>query len=192
MIERGTLALIVGPSGVGKDSLIAHARIMLGDDSLFCFPSRVITRPAAGGVENHVALSAREFDTAEAHGAFLLSWRAHDTAYGIPKSVVEALECNCIVVANVSRTVIAAAEARVRSTFVISVSASRELLQHRLATRGREPSVGIEQRLERALSLPPTRAPIIEVDNSGSLEVAARRFIDVLRGLTPARGDSVR
>lgn len=192
MIEHGTLALVVGPSGVGKDSLIAHARIMLGDDSLFCFPSRVITRPAAGGVENHVALSAREFDTAEAHGAFLLSWRAHGVAYGIPRSAVDDLEHNRIVVANVSRAVIATAEALVRFAHVIHVTASSDVLLPRLASRGREPSVEIMQRLGRVLPLPPTRAPIIEVDNSGSLEVAARRFIDVLRGLTPARGDSVR
>ncbi len=192
MIERGILALIVGPSGVGKDSLIARARTGLAGDPRFCFPSRAITRPAAAGPESHVPFTTCEFETAEAHGGFLLSWRAHGTAYGIPGPVIEDLERDCIVVANVSRAVISAAEALVRASFVIHVTAPRELLLQRLAARGREPLAAIEPRLERALPLPPTRAPVIEIDNSGSLDASAPRFIEALLHLAEVPADSAR
>lgn len=192
MIERGVLALIVGPSGVGKDSLIARARTGLATDPHFCFPRRAVTRPAIAGPEHHIPFTTSEFETAEAHGAFLLSWRAHGTAYGIPEPVLEDLEQDRVVIANVSRAVIKTAEALVRATYVIHVTAPRDVLLQRLAERGREPLADIEQRLERTLPLPPTRAPVIEIDNSGSLDTSAPRFIQALLHLAQARADSVR
>ena len=192
MIERGTLALVVGPSGVGKDSLIALAKARLCGDDRFRFPQRAITRSVADGAERHVALAPGEFEAAEARGAYILSWRSHNVAYGIPRTVVSDLENGCVVVVNVSRTVIGAAAARVRSTVVIHVTAPREALLHRLSTRGRETVAEIEQRLERVLPLPDAQASTIEIDNSGPIEIAGDRFMQTLLQLADGRADSAR
>ena len=64
---RGTLILVIGPSGAGKDSIIAGAAERLRDDKRILFARRVITRPAHAGGENHLAVSAGEF--AEWRGA---------------------------------------------------------------------------------------------------------------------------
>ena len=42
---RGTLALVVGPSGAGKDALIDGARHHFAGDPRYSFPRRLITRP---------------------------------------------------------------------------------------------------------------------------------------------------
>ncbi len=78
MIERGILALIVGPSVVGKDSPIARARTLLAGDLRFRFPRRDITRPVVGDPESRIALTQSEFNTAKAYGAFLLRRRGRD------------------------------------------------------------------------------------------------------------------
>ena len=83
MSGEGVLFLIVGPSGVGKDTLIESARETLAQDSQFVFARRVITRPAEAGGEAHEAISEADFHRAEETGAFMASWRAHGLAYGI-------------------------------------------------------------------------------------------------------------
>lgn len=192
VIEHGVLALIVGPSGVGKDSLVASARTALSGNPAFSFPSRVITRPVSVGPETHTCLTKSQFEMAEKRGAFLLSWRAHETAYGIPRTIVDDLEQGRIVVANISRTVVAAACALVRSTVVFHVTAPREIIQQRLASRGREAPAAIGQRLERAPRMPSTSATVLEIDNSGPLSGAATRFIDELLRLAASQAGSVR
>ena len=100
----GTMIAVVGPSGAGKDSLMAHAaRAYAGDDRVV-FARRVITRPADAGGEDHEGVDAATFDRLERDGAFCISWRAHGLAYGIPAETLRDLAAGRVVVVNGSRS----------------------------------------------------------------------------------------
>ena len=91
-MKRGTLFLVVGPSGAGKDTLLDAARARLAGDSRFFFPARTITRPTDAGNEAHNAVTDAEFSPLSAAGGFLLEWKAHNLSYGIPIAAAEAAE----------------------------------------------------------------------------------------------------
>jgi ribose 1,5-bisphosphokinase len=173
---RGTLFLIVGPSGAGKDTLIAAARTAL--DARFVFPRRVITRPSEPDGEDHEVTDELSFAARERAGAFALSWRAHGLAYGIPASIAEELAAGKHVVANVSRAVVAVARARFVRTHIILVTAPAEVLRARLEARGREGGAAIDERLGRAQDV----APDSVIVNGGAAETAAQAFLAVLKG----------
>lgn len=188
------LALIVGPSGVGKDTLLSHARRELGPDPLFCFPTRVITRPPEAGGEQNVAMSTSDFLAAEAAGRFFLSWRAHDLAYAIPGTVADDLRQGRVAAVNVSRSVIGAAEARAARVVVAHIKASRETLAGRLAQRGREAGEAARWRLDR-IAMPTVGAQtrIVEISNEGEPAEAAAELIEFLiEAAKGPRSDSVR
>lgn len=183
---RGTFVPVVGPSGVGKDSLIAFARERLEASGRVVFVRRVVTREADGGSEDHDTMDTAAFAQAERDGAFALNWNAHGLRYGLPVSLENDLSAGRVVVANLSRAVIPALIARYPQAIVVSVVAEREVIARRLAARGRETAESIQRRLERSVidRLPPST---VVIDNSGALEAAGEQFVRLLEdaaGLT--------
>jgi phosphonate metabolism protein PhnN/1,5-bisphosphokinase (PRPP-forming) len=165
------LVLVVGPSGAGKDTLLAAARRALSDDPRFHFVRRVITRAAGAGGEAHEAVTEAEFAARD----FALQWQAHGLRYGIP---VDAVEGRAIAVANVSRTIVAMAAARF-AVRVIEVTAPPDILAARLASRGRESPDDVTARLARGVAIP-SGVPVDTVVNDGSLEDGVARFAAAL------------
>ena len=165
------LVLVVGPSGAGKDTLLAAARGALRHDARFGFARRVITRPVDAGGEDHEAITEQEFAARD----FALQWQAHGLRYGIPAEVIGDRE---VVVANVSRTVVAEAAERFSSR-VIEVTAPPELRAARLAARGREDEADVAARLARPAKLPKS-VPLETVINDGLLSDGVARFLAAL------------
>jgi len=174
----GRLVLVVGPSGAGKDTLIAGAREALAGDPRYVFLRRVVTRPE-GAHEAHDSLGEAEFKAAEGRGAFALAWRAHGLAYGVPAEIRTAVEQGGVAVVNVSRAIIPAARQHFPYVSVVLITAPPAVLAARIAARGRDQAEGSRS--------DPARADGVSVDativNDGAPEAAISRFVALLKTL---------
>jgi phosphonate metabolism protein PhnN/1,5-bisphosphokinase (PRPP-forming) len=179
----GALVLVVGPSGAGKDTLMDAGRAGLAGDPRFRFARRLITRPAMAGAEDHDSCDEVAFREAEAKGALALSWRAHGLSYGIPMAELSGIAEGAVVIVNISRAVVAAAERLAERVVVLNITAPVAVLAQRLAARGRESEADIAARLRREAPLTAGRAAIVTIMNDRSVAEAADELLAVLRGL---------
>ena len=179
-IRNGAFVAIVGPSGAGKDTLIAHAMSALAGEPQVDFVRRVITRPCDGSTEQHDTLSDADFVQAQKDGAFALAWEAHGLRYGIPAGVDSALDNGRVAVANLSRGALPALRERYANVAVVEVTADPEILASRLAGRGRESREEILARLARTISCDTTGASIA-LDNGGPPEIAGEKLVAIIR-----------
>ncbi|TWI22279.1 phosphonate metabolism protein/1,5-bisphosphokinase (PRPP-forming) PhnN [Mesorhizobium tianshanense] len=177
---EGTLVLVVGPSGAGKDTLLNLARDALAGDDRFKFVRRIITRPAGGG-ENSAFAAEEAFQRLVAENRLALHWQAHGLFYGLPIIVDEWLANGDMVIANASRAILADARRRFPRLKIVNVVASPELIAHRLRSRGREAGDDIGQRLKRGGKLEAEGSDVVTVDNSGRPHVAAEHLVRILR-----------
>lgn len=179
-IAGGAFVGVCGPSGAGKDSVIAYARDRLEGVPGIVWARRVVTRPVDASAEDHDTMDEATFAAAEASGAFALAWRAHGLAYGLPASLDRAVAAGRIAVANISRAVAPALRARYARCMIVVVDARPEVLAGRLAVRGRESRDEILARLARRPAVPADLAGAVTIDNSGPLEVAGERFVEAV------------
>lgn len=177
----GSLVLVVGPSGVGKDTLINGARQALGNDKRFVFVRRLVTRPADAEIEDHDSVDPKTFAEMEQAGRFALSWDAHNLRYALPLSVDTDLALGKIVVANVSRHVVGAARDKYPSCAVVLITAEISCRAERLIRRGREMGDQITARLARESPPVPAGVSPIIIDNSGLLAIGVTAFVLALR-----------
>jgi ribose 1,5-bisphosphokinase len=177
-IGPGTFVAVVGPSGAGKDTLIALARAACADEPRMVFPRRIVTREPSSA-EAHDSVTPAQFDAAKTRGAYAVTWEAHGLKYALPASIDADLSAGRTVICNVSRAVVGALRARYARVVVVLVTAPKEILLARLAKRGREDDHDMAQRLER--TSPEDFAPDMVIESVGEAQVSARRLVEVLR-----------
>lgn len=177
----GTLFLVVGPSGVGKDTLLNGAREAL-EGTWFRFPRRVITRPADAGGEDHTPATDASFEDMVSSGAFLHHWQAHGLRYGIPGDVVSDLESGVNVVINTSRLEVEAFRREVPRTVVIYINASADVIAARLRARGRETEEEINRRLKRIVEQSAHSEGAVEILNDTTVEEGTEKLVEVITG----------
>lgn len=177
---RGAFVAVVGPSGAGKDTLIAYARERLSLDARprVNFVRRVITRPADADFEDHDSIPDEAFERALAGGAFALAWSAHGLRYGLPASIDRQIAAGQTVVANLSRAAIADLRLRYRNVEVVLVTASPATLSARLAVRGREGEADVAARLARADTAGiEISGAVTRIVNDGPVEAAGEALV---------------
>jgi ribose 1,5-bisphosphokinase len=178
-MQSGTLVLVIGPSGAGKDTLLAMARDALAGDERFVFPRRHVTR-ASDSHEPVEERSREAFAHEQAAGGFALSWEAHGQLYGVPRGIEAALTQGKMVVVNVSRSVVADALANYPRVVALAVTAPAAILAARLALRGRESDDDIAARVTRPAPPLPAALTVITIENAAIVADAARHFIAAL------------
>jgi ribose 1,5-bisphosphokinase len=119
-------------------------------------------------------------------GELALSWRAHGTAYGIPRSIVCEIDHGRIVIANVSRRVIADGLRLAPRSLIAHVTASPEVLAQRLHGRGRETASDIAARLNREAPQLDYGEKLVTINNDGPIEQAGSTFLKALLALAEA------
>ncbi|MGJ8585919.1 MAG: phosphonate metabolism protein/1,5-bisphosphokinase (PRPP-forming) PhnN [Marinosulfonomonas sp.] len=165
----GMLIAVVGPSGVGKDTIMAE--VLRQRPEILCM-RRVITRDADCGGESFDGVSVDEFLEMEQDGKFALSWQAHGLHYGVPGQMDDHLADGRCVMFNGSRAQMAKAVARYPEMLILSITANNRTLAERLASRGRETAQDIEKRLDRAKSAEMPAGSAVEIRNDGPLAEA--------------------
>jgi ribose 1,5-bisphosphokinase len=174
------MMIVVGPSGAGKDSLMAiAARHFAGHDKVH-FARRAITRPHDAGGEDHEALSDTVFAERHAAGDFAVSWQAHGLSYGIPAEMLDRVAHGQLVIANGSRSALGDIRTAFGRLRVVNITASPEVLAARLEARGRESRDDILRRLDRSSLTVAGDFDVVTVDNSGALEDAGQALIAML------------
>lgn len=178
-IGPGVFVAVVGPSGAGKDTVIAGARSLLGARAEVA--TRWITRPV-DATEQHVAVTGEDFERAELRGELVISWRAHGLRYGLPGDVDELIRRGRIVIANVSRTALERIEARYARVRIVRIDADPRIRRARLEARARESAADVAARAARPDPAPGHRVDL-DLRNDGPPATAIgalARYLGVL------------
>lgn len=167
------LILIVGPSGVGKDTLLKKIRNKIEA----YFVSRHITRAPDDSEQNYF-VTPKEFLKLKEQGFFVATWNAHSFDYGIAKDELQD-GANII---SVSRSSVGDFEKMFDDVVTINITAPKEICNQRLHQRNRENENDIKERLLNS-SKPICAKNLIQFSNDLPLELSTLKFLELIKGL---------
>lgn len=150
--ENPLLVVISGPSGVGKDTVLAHLKEKRGNTH---FVVTLTTRPRRAGERDGLDyhfVSPQEFERIQAEDGFLESAQVYGHRYGVPKGQVkEAVARGEDVVVKVDVQGAATIKSIVpEAVFIFLAPPSMEELEGRLRQRKTEPDRDLKLRAETA------------------------------------------
>lgn len=173
----GRWFFVCGPSGAGKDSVMALAQKIIGKRDDIVFARRLVTRPPHAG-SDHDPVTEAEFKSLKDCGGLCWSWQAHGFYYGIAQHYEAKVQASCTVVINGSRahvqTLLPSSDVR-----LIHIRADPNLLAQRLAQRGRDTASAVAERLIRSTGFINLKVDCLIVNND-ELLVAAKSLADYL------------
>ncbi|HBL98127.1 TPA: guanylate kinase [Candidatus Dependentiae bacterium] len=154
-MNRGSLFILMGPSGVGKTSLVRELVRRLGDKGVVWIPSFTTRAPRPGECEgvDYFFVSLERFNQLKELGALLESSTAYTASYGVGREVVNrALIEGKIALLPIDRRGAREIKAQIKEVkIILIVPPSPEILRERLLKRSSEAAETIEFRLARAL-----------------------------------------
>jgi ribose 1,5-bisphosphokinase len=178
------LIYTMGPSGAGKDSLLAWLRLQLSAQAPVHFARRTIDRPVHADGEQYESIPTTDFHAQAARNAFALHWSANSLHYGIRHTELDGLQRAQWVLVNGSRAYLPTALERHPDMTVLHITASADVLRQRLLSRGRESPEMVEARVQRAAGFQiPDNCRFIEVHNDASLDTAGHQLMSALKKL---------
>ena len=172
---NGKLFVIVGASGVGKDTLLNEIKRKLTN---FHFVKRYITRTLDKNSEDHIPISNTDFQNKVKDGFFAINWQAHSLSYGIPKDIEDELKKGINVIFNGSRLALKQIREDYPDSKIICITASKKSIESRLISRNRESKDEIKKRLNREVGKLPSDT--IYVKNDIDLETGVKNLINAL------------
>ena len=177
-MTSGRLIAVVGPSGVGKDSVMQGVAAVVPSLHLV---RRVITRPPDLGGEDYDAVVETQFQDMAENNAFAIHWRAHGLFYGIPQTARYQLNKGMDCLANFSRKALQAGADAFPNFLVLNITAKPETLATRLTARGRENDAEIAKRLAEAVKPLPEGLDVITLSNDGPLDQTIARAVALIQ-----------
>lgn len=181
----GCWVFVCGPSGAGKDSVIALARQALAKRDDVVFARRMITRPAQQE-SDHEPVTAAQFERLRDGGGLAWHWQAHGFDYAVPIRYARQVDWGRVVVVNGSREHVQGLSADPQVHCVL-VTAPPQQLATRLQQRGRDDAAAVSDRMARSDRLEAVAADLV-IHNDGAPDTAGaalRRHLEALAG--PAR-----
>jgi ribose 1,5-bisphosphokinase len=178
-IGPGRLVLVVGPSGAGKDTLLALAQAACAGQRDIVFPRRVVTREASSSEDNE-QVNFEGFRQGVARGDFAMHWEAHGHCYGLPRAIDDDIRAGRTIVVNVSRSVVEAMRRAYSDVTVVAITAPSEILAARLAARSRNSDGQLADRLGRAVD-GVAAVPDVTINNVGSAEHHADELVQIIK-----------
>ncbi|MEE9333479.1 MAG: phosphonate metabolism protein/1,5-bisphosphokinase (PRPP-forming) PhnN [Granulosicoccaceae bacterium] len=184
--QSGCLVLVIGASGVGKDSLLKAVQQRFAQNRQIHFLKRVITRPCIPDNEEHDTVTIDNFLLALERGEFAVSWQANGNYYGLPRHAQDKISDGMVVVANGSRGALETIRAAFPKIDVVLIAAQAITVQQRLNSRTRESTEQIAQRLQRnaELDIKSLQSHTI-IDNDGTLRDAVDALSNHITALLP-------
>lgn len=173
----GTLVVVTGPSGAGKDSLMAwlaaHWPRAPGWPALHLARRTVTRAAAASGEVAHECVDVAGFAQLQAQGLLGMAWQAHGLSYGIRHSELAPLAQGACVLVNGSRAHVAQALAQHPGLVELCISAPPDTLRQRLLARQRDNPADVQARLARNAAVASMGHPQqVCVANGGALATA--------------------
>lgn len=165
--------LIVGASGVGKDTLLKNIK----EKKNINFIKRYITREPDNNEHNYY-IDDEAFEQLKRDDFFISTWEAHANKYAIAKNqIIDGLN-----IISISRGAIQDFENYFENVITIEITLPREILYQRLQNRGRENEQQIQSRLNRAYNTIEAKK-LIQFDNSSPIKESTTNFINLLENI---------
>ncbi len=165
------IVLIVGASGVGKDTLLRNIKNKIKVNLV----KRYITRLPDKNETNYF-LQEEAFKILEKNNFFISTWNAHNYFYGIAKNSITE-ELNII---SISRAKIKDFEKQYKKVYTINITLNKNDLKQRLEKRDRETKEEIEKRLNRSYEKIEAKN-LIEFENNKNLTESVEEFLKLLK-----------
>jgi ribose 1,5-bisphosphokinase len=174
---KGVWIFVCGPSGAGKDSVMAWAQQALSANQNIVFARRLVTRPGHTGPAHDSVDKSDLLDMAKT-GALRWHWQAHGFHYGIEARYAAEVDAGKLVVVNGSRAhVVAMTPAAALK--VVHITTIPENLKARLTQRGRDTPESVTERLMRNADFISLDANFT-IDNDAEVQNAGQRLVDYL------------